>query len=170
MGGLKMDNELLKYLTEEDKKRIAERVFEEELRKTVLDDIQKRSNVIFDGAPTVYSRVLEKYIGEMNLYHHDFIDVFKTKVLEESEHIIRRDKNADNNENTLDTVIGWKIQEIGKEVIEESKEELKPIIKEKVFKCCNETLLVAFLSDIVRGMKLDEVVKRIIQESEGDKK
>ena len=169
-----MDDRLLGYLTEEEKKRIAERVYEEELRKHVKEDIDKRSPSIFHDKSNVYERVLYKYIEELNLYHEDFIECFKKRILDETKMLLRVDESETETRDTtatiLDNLIKWRIQDIGKSVIEENEEELKPIIKEKVFKCCNETLLVAFLSDIVRGMKLDEAVKKIIQESEGDKK
>lgn len=169
-----MDDRLLGYLTEEEKKLIAERVYEEELRKHVKEDIDKRDPSIFHDKSNVYERVLYKYIGELNLYHEDFIECFKKRILDESKMLLSTDKSETNNTDTtatiLDNLIKWRIEDIGKSVIEESKEELRPIIKEKVFKCCNETLLVAFLSDIVRGMKIDEAVKKIIQESEGNKK
>ena len=162
------NNELLKYLSDEDKKRIAEKVYEEELRKEIKEDIEKRDPSIFNDAITVYGRILEKYIKSMDLYHEEFIEPFKILLKEDIKEIM---ENAESIEGriSLKDVIEWKIQELGREVIEENKEELKPIIKEKVFKCCNETLLIAFLSDIVRGMNLDKAVKKLIQESEGDK-
>lgn len=170
----KMDNELLKYLTEEDKKSIAERVFEEEIRKTIKEDLDKRDLSIFNDKTTIYGRIISQYINEMDLYHEDFIECFKKRISDETKILLSTDMTEidikDTTATILDNLIKWKIQDIGKSVIEESKEELKPIIREKVFKCCNETLLIAFLSDIVRSMNLNETVKKIIQESEGDKK
>jgi len=164
------NNELLKYLTEDDKKRIAEKVYEEEIRKEIKEDLDKRDPDIFNNQDTIYERILQKYINEMDLYKYDFIDIFKKKVLEEAKHIATRDRDdADGNNVFLEDIIEWRLKAIGEEVIDESKEDLKPIIKEKVFKCCNETLLIAFLSDIVRKMNLDEAVKKIIKETEGDK-
>lgn len=169
-----MDSELLKYLTEEDKKRISEKVYEEELRKCIKEDIDKRSPLIFHDKSTLYERIIQKYISDLNLHHEDFIECFKKRISDETKILLSTDTSETYNRDTtatiLDNLIKWKIQDIGKSVIDESEEELKPIIKEKVFKCCNETLLVAFLSDIVRGMKLDKAVKKIIQESYGDEK
>ena len=162
------NNELLKYLSEEDKKRIAEKVYEEEIRKEILKDINEKSPTIFNDKSFVYTRILDQYIEELDLYHSDFIEPFKAQLKEEIEKIIEG-KSTEDDKVTLRTVIEWAINDLGRLVIEESKEELKPIIKEKVFKCCNETLLIAFLSDIVRGMNLNEAVKKLIQESEGDK-
>ena len=162
------NNELLKYLTDEDKKRIAEKVYEEEIRKEIRGDIKKRDPLIFNDKGTVYSRILEKYIKELDLYKYDFIEPFKVQLKEEIIKIINSDQ-VKGDDYTLRDVIKWKIEELSRQVIEENKEELKPIIKEKVFKCCNETLLIAFLSDIVRSMNLDKAVKKLIQESEGDK-
>ena len=45
--------------------------------------------------------------------------------------------------------IRWRLQGLSDEVINENKEELKPIIRDKVFRCCNEILLTEFLADIV---------------------
>ena len=164
-----MDNELLKYLTDEEKKRIVERVYEEEVRNYIKEDISKRSPSIFEDNTTVYTRILNQYIKDLDLYHYDFIDIFKKRLEEEMDNIINGN-STEIGSNSLRTVIEWKIRDIGEEIINESKDELRPIIKEKVFKCCNETLLIAFLSDIVRGMNLDKAVKNIIQETEGDKK
>lgn len=164
-----MDNELLKYLNEDEKKRIVERVYEEEIRNYIKKDISERSPYIFENNTTVYTHILNQYIKDLDLYHYDFVDIFKKRIEEEMVNIINGD-STENEINSLRTVVGWKIREMGEEIINESKDELRPIIKEKVFKCCNETLLIAFLSDIVRGMKLDEAVKKIIQESEGEKK
>ena len=165
-----MDNsELMKYLTEEDKKRIAEKVFEEEMRKEIVSFVNEKSPVIFNDKSTIYTRLLDQYIKELDLYHEDFIEPFKAQLKEEIKKVIEDPSIKEDGSVILKTVISWEINDIGREVIKESKEELKPIIREKVFKCCNETLLIAFLSDIVREMNLNEAVKKLIRESEGDK-
>ena len=165
-----MNNELLKYLTDEEKKTIAQRVFEEEIRKSIQEDFAKRDPSIFDHIPTLYDRLLSKYINEMNLYNESFIPIFRKRVIDEIEYIIKRDKDDTSNRVTLDSIIDYKLREIGEEVISESKDDLKPIIREKVFKCCNETLLISFISKIIKEMNINKAIEKIMQETEGNKK
>lgn len=156
---------LFDILSNEEKKRIAERVYEEEFRKLFEDDVKLRNPEIFTSRSMVYERVLTKYIDEMNLVHEDFIPYFKEIIHTRSLELL--------DENSAFSVvypISSKLQKLTKEVIEEDSQELKEIVREKVFKCCNETLLMAFLSDIVRGLNLNEAVKKILKESYGDKK
>ena len=155
--------ELLEILTPEERKKIAERVYEEELRKGFQEDIAKRNPDIFHDFPTVYNRVLNKYINEMKLSHEDFIPAINK--------LIEKELNAFISEDDMNTIvhhIRWKLQVLGEEVIQENNDELKLIIHEKVFKCCNEVALIAFLSDIVRGLNLDKAVKKLISEIQGD--
>ena len=162
-----MDNsfEIFNYLTDDDKKRIAERVFEEELRKHFREDIEKRNQEIFHDFPTVYHRVLDQYIREMNLTHDNFAPAFKPLIEKEVNDIL----SGKDDDNSVAHHIRWRFQVLAEEIISEDKSELKEIIRDKVFRCCNETLLIAFLSDIVRGMNLDKAVKQIIKDSEGNK-
>ena len=160
-----MNSELLTYLSDEEKKKIAERVYEEELRRLFQEDVAKRIPDIFHDLPTVYHRVLNQYIQEMQLSHEEFIPAMNKLIEKELNAFISEDDDM----NTIAHHIRWRLQILSEEVIQENKDELKPIIRDKVFRCCNETLLIAFLSDIVRKMNLDKAVKQIIQESEGDK-
>ena len=73
-----MNNELLKYLTDEEKKIIAQRVFEEEIRKSIQEDFAKRDPSIFTNLSTLYNRILSKYIDDMNLYRMIWICIEKT--------------------------------------------------------------------------------------------
>lgn len=161
------NEELMNYLTPEEKHKIAERVYEEELRKQFQIDFEKRSPVIFHDQSVVYTRILDKYISDMNLKHEDFVEPFKSMLQTELQEFISV-KYSDP-DSGLAGHLRWKIQQLAEEVIVENTEELKPIIREKVFKCCNETLLIAFLSDIVRHMNLNEAIKKIINETQGNK-
>ena len=156
---------ILDVLTPEEKKKIAERIYEEELRKQFQKDYEMRDQDIFHKRSTVYLRVLDQYISEMNLMHEDFIPYFKQLIMTEGSKLVQEDSDT-----MLRYAISSKLNKLGEEILDENHDELKEIIKEKVFKCCNETLLVAFLSDIVRHMELDKAVKRIILETQGDKK
>ena len=167
-----MELELLKYLTDEDKKRIAERVYEEELRAFFHEDVRSRAPEIFHGKSAVYDRILEKYISDMNLYHESFVPLFKKDLENEIENLLKNIDNTDFDSisSMIPMHIRHQIQKLATDVIDENKDTLKPIILEKVIKCCNETLLIAFLSDLVRAMNLDQAVKKIINEWEGEKK
>ena len=160
-------DKLFNFLTPEEKKIIAERVYEEELRKQFQADFEKRNPMIFHDQSILYCRILDKYISDMNLKHDDFIEPFKMTLQTELQNFIS-EKYADV-DSGLYGHFRWKLQQLAEEVIIENTEELKPIIREKVFKCCNETLLIAFLSDIVRKMDLDSAVKKIIAETQGNK-
>lgn len=160
-----MDGTLLTYLTEEEKKKIAERVFEDELRNYFKEDVAKRSQEIFHDFPTVYHRVLDQYIREMNLIHDDFAPAFKPLIEKEVADIL----SGKDDDNAVAHHIRWKFQVLAEEIINEDKSDLKEIIRDKVFRCCNETLLIAFLSDIVRGMNIDKAVKQLVKDSEGSK-
>lgn len=161
--------EILNYLSDEEKKKIAERVYEEEVRKSFARDFESRSPIIFTDRSTVYYRLLDRYIDNMGLEKTDFIPYFKETLLSEMKSFTQDLSSDPNRDNDFINTIKYRLQRLSEEVIDENKDELKPIIRDKVFKCCNETLLIAFLSDIVRRMNLDKAVKQIIQESEGDK-
>lgn len=160
--------EILNYLSDEEKKKIAERVYEEEVRKSFARDFESRSPIIFTDRSTVYYRLLDRYIDSMGLEKTDFIPYFKETLLSEMK-AFTQDASLDSENNYLAANIRYKLQRLSDIVIDENADELKPIIRDKVFRCCNETLLIAFLSDIVRQMNLDKAVKKLISESEGDK-
>ena len=157
------------YLNEDEKKKISERVFEEEARNYFHEYMSRVDNLIFHDKPTVYHRVLDKYIRECGLFHDEFIPYIKEVIKKEIDCILNpTDEN--NQYNDLSNIINFQIQHIAVDVINDNKDKLEPIVLDKVIRCCNETLLIAFLSDIVRGMNLDKAVKSIIQEMEGNKK
>ena len=164
-----MDNDILKYLSDEEKHRIAERVYEEELRKCFQKDYESRDPIIFTNRSTVYYRLLDRYIDKMDLEKTDFIPYFKETLASDLKYFIEDIKSDSDRENLFINTIRYKLNRLAEKVIEENEDDLKPIIRDKVFRCCNETLLIAFLSNIVRKMDLDKAVKQIIRESEGDK-
>ena len=76
-----MDNrEIFNYLSEDEKKRIAERIFEDELRKSFQSKYENTFKDIWHDFPTVYARVLDKYISDMKLIHEDFAPLFQLMV------------------------------------------------------------------------------------------
>ena len=164
-----MNTELLTYLTDEEKKKIAERVYEEELRKAFQKDYESRDPIIFTSRSTVYYRLLDRYIDKMDLEKIDFIPYFKETLISDLKSFTEGLQPDCDRDNPFINTIRYKLNRLAEEVVEENRDELKPIIQDKVFRCCNETLLIAFLSDIVRKMNLDKAVKQIIQESEGNK-
>ena len=70
---------------------------------------------------------------------------------------------AEDSDVTLRYAISAKLTAICNEVLKENHDELKEITKEKVFKCCNEKLLIAFISDIVRSLNLNEAIKNLLR-------
>ena len=158
--------EIMQYLSDDDKKRIAERVYEEECRRLFEEDLKACSPEIFTNQPLVYIRVLDRYIEKMQLEHEDFVAVMKDDLTREM-----REYWEDPNNDCSDFAasVHYAVRGMINKIIIENNAELKEIIREKVFKCCNETLLIAFLSDIVRNMNLDKAVKKLIAEMEGEK-
>ena len=155
-----INNELLKYLTDDERKKIAERVYEEELRKFFADDINKRDPSIFHNKSNIYSTVLSKYISEMNLTHDEFIQPLKMQLESELQNFISA--KYENLDSDLHTHLNWKIQILAEEVINENRDALKEIVKEKVFRCCNEKLLIAFIANIVRSLHLNDAIKKFL--------
>ena len=102
----------------------------------------------------------------MELEKTDFIPYMKETLNRELKEFLEDDENDCS---TLATTLRYATGRLVDKVIDENNVELKEIIREKVFKCCNETLLIAFLSDIVRKMDLDKAVKKLIAEMEGEK-
>ena len=150
--------ELMKYLSDDDRKRIAERVYEEECRRIFNEEMAKRDQALFHNQSLVYTRILDKYISEMDLVHEDFIPAFKDMITNYSKELLAEDSDV-----TLRYAISAKLTAICNEVFEENHDELKEITKEKVFKCCNEKLLIAFISDIVRSLNLNEAIKNLLR-------
>lgn len=158
--------EIMQYLSEDDKKCIAARVYEEECRRLFEADVKSRSPEIFTNQSMVYIRVLDRYIEKMQLEHEEFISVMKEDLTREMKEYW---EDPNNDCSDFAATVHYAIQGMVNKIINENNAELKEIIREKVFKCCNETLLIAFLSDIVRGMNLDKAVKKLIVEMEGEK-
>ena len=161
-----LNGELMKYLSDDDKKRIAERVYEEECRRLFEEDVKSRSPIIFTDRSTVYFRILDRYIEKMELEKTDFIPYMKETLNRELKEFFEDDENDCS---AFTTTLKYATGRLVDKVIDENNVELKEIIREKVFKCCNETLLIAFLSNIVRKMDLDKAVKKLIVEMEGEK-
>ena len=150
--------DLMKYLSDDDKKKIAERVYEEECRKKFNAEITSLQDTIFTDKYVVFHRILDRYINELDLMNEDFIPYFKEMLMNHSSELLAEDSDV-----TLRYAISTKINKIGQEVLDENHDALKDIIREKVFKCCNEKMLIAFIADIVRSLDLNGAIKNLLR-------
>ena len=145
--------DLLNYLTDDDKKKIAERVFEAEIRKTIEEakqnDYQYSSLFSFN---TIYLQIIKEYISKMNLVSTSFIPEFNKMIEKGKKSII--DSDGDINYSPMVTAINNKLSEIARESIENDREQIKSLVRERVLKVCDDVLPLQIISKTVWEMDL----------------
>lgn len=144
---------MMEYLTEDERKKIAERVFEAQVLKTIEENKRSSYNYTdFFSFHTFYRKIIEQYISKMNYVKEDFIPEFN-KLIERSKQVIR-DSDGDLEYSPLLTAINDKLRSIAIESIENDKDEIKTLIHERILKVCDDVLPLQIISKTVWEMNI----------------
>lgn len=153
---------MMEYLTPEEKKKIAERIFEEEVKKSIEETKRSSYNYHdFFSFNTLYRQIIKEYISKMNLINESFIPEFNEMIERGKKAII--DSEGDITYSPMVTAINDKLSSIAKESIENDKDEIKTLIHDRILTICNDVLPLQIISKTVWEMQLpEESRKRIL--------
>ena len=141
------------YLTDEEMKKIAERVFERELLG-YFDEFKKNTYNFQDffSFQTLYRKIIDQYISKMNFVKESFIPEFNLLIEKGKQEII--DADGDITYSPLVNAINRKLEDIAKESIENDREQIKSLVRERVLKLCDEVLPLQIISRTVYELNL----------------
>ena len=141
------------YLTDEEMKNIAERVFERELLEC-FEEFKKNTYNFQDffSFQTLYHKIVDQYISKMNYDREDFIPHFN-KLIEKGKQAII-DSDGDITYSPLVNAINRKLEDIAKESIENDREQIKSLVRERVLKVCDEVLPLQIIARTVYELNL----------------
>lgn len=141
------------YLTDDEKKKIAERVFEDEVRKSIEEFKRSAYNYSsFFSFNTLYRKIVEEYISKMNYVREDFIPEFN-KMIESGKKVII-DSDGDIEYSPLVTAINDKLASIARETIDKDRNQIVSLVHDRLMKVCNEVLPLQIISKTVWDMNL----------------
>lgn len=141
------------YLTDEEMKKIAERVFERELLG-YFDEFKKNVYNFHDffSFQTLYRKIIDQYISKMNFVKESFIPEFNLLIEKGKQAII--DADGDINYSPLVSAINRKLEDVAKESIENDREQIKSLVRERVVKVCDEVLPLQIIARTVYELNL----------------
>ena len=141
------------YLTDEEMKKIAERVFERELLEC-FDEFKKNTYNFHDffSFQTLYNKITDRYISKMNYVKESFIPEFNLLIEKGKQAII--DSDGDITYSPLVNAINRKLEDIAKESIENDREQIKSLVRERVLKVCDEVLPLQIIARTVYELNL----------------
>lgn len=150
-----MDINIEKYLTEDEMKNIAERIYTERINAEVDRIIEARTagNLV----EMIFSQIVTSSVTNLS-------DKFKDNLLSlcESE-IARSVSNNKNYDDTLRNDIRYSLQTVSKTVINENIDNIKLVVYDKILECSNEMVAMSFIGDIIRSLDLNTAVKEVLQ-------
>ena len=154
-----------KYITPDEMKNIATRVFTEKA-EIYFDEIVRNRYGWKEDSETNQSFIdaMLFTIGEMILDRHGRDNMFLTelimqRIIEEANRDFTKEENYDDR---LRSQINWKLQSLVEKTINERESEISPIIFEKIKQSADKMLLNAFLSDLIRHFNFDKAIKEVL--------
>lgn len=149
-----MDINIEKYLTEDEMKKIAERIYTDRIQAEVDRIIETR--IAGRMVDAIISKIVESYVLKLS-------DEFKDdlKVLCKSE-IDRSVSTTSDYNDTLRNDIRYTLQTVSKEVIIENNAEIKQLVYDKILECSNEMVAISFVGDIIRSLDLNYAIKEVL--------
>jgi DNA-directed RNA polymerase subunit RPC12/RpoP len=167
---LKFIEELLPYISESQQQEIAISIFTKKLEHRLDEIISARygtqEGTVFNpagkAADHVIATVVDKYTSKLlpqlgpRIFDLARLEIERTEPFSS-------DPDQQVSHGTVMASVSYSLQDLARELINQRRAELEPLIWEKVLASCDEMMLQVFCGEIIKSLNLNEAIKKLLE-------